>query len=79
LDEDPYRSSSRPYFVTGVLVERRFGNARLFVNAENVLDERQTAHDPLVLPARSSEGRWTTDAWSPLEGRAINAGIRYEF
>ncbi|MQA89813.1 MAG: TonB-dependent receptor [Gemmatimonas sp.] len=79
LEENPYRTMSRPYFVTGLLVERRFGNARLFVNAENLLDARQTAYDPLILPARSPEGRWTTDAWAPLEGRVFNAGIRYEF
>ncbi|MEX2569664.1 MAG: TonB-dependent receptor [Gemmatimonadota bacterium] len=79
LEENPYRTTSRPYFVTGLLVERRVGRARFFVNAENILDARQTRYDPLVLPARLPEGRWTTDAWAPLEGRAINAGIRYEF
>ena len=79
LEENPYRSVSRPYLVTGILVERRIGNARLFLNAENVLDARQTGYDPLVLPARSPEGRWTTDAWAPLEGRAINGGVRLSF
>ncbi len=79
LDENPYRASSRPYFLTGMLVERRFGNARFFLNAENILDTRQTAYDPLILPERSAEGRWTTDAWAPLEGRFFNAGVRYEF
>lgn len=79
MEENPYRAASRPYFLTGLLVERRFGNARFFVNAENLLDTRQTAYDPLVLPARSPEGRWTTDAWAPLEGRVFNAGVRYEF
>jgi outer membrane receptor for ferrienterochelin and colicins len=79
LEDNPYRTMSRPYVVTGLLVERRFGDARLFLNAENLLDARQTAYDPLVLPARSPEGRWTTDAWAPLEGRVFNAGVRYEF
>ena len=79
LDGNPYRSTSRPYIVTGLLAERRFGAARLFVNAENLLDTRQTGYDPLILPARSPEGRWTTDAWAPLEGRVVNAGVRYEF
>ncbi len=79
LEENPYRTTSRPYFITGLLVERRFGKARVFLNAENLLDVRQTAYDPLILPARSPEGRWTTDAWAPLEGRVFNAGVRYEF
>jgi iron complex outermembrane receptor protein len=79
LDENPYRAVSRPYVITGLLVERRFGPARLFLNAENLLDARQTDYDPLVLPARSPDGRWTTDVWAPLEGRVFNGGVRFEF
>jgi iron complex outermembrane receptor protein len=79
LDENPYRTESRGYVVFGFLVERRFGPARLFLNAENLLDARQTRWDPLVLPARASDGRWTTDAWAPLEGRVINGGVRWSF
>jgi outer membrane receptor for ferrienterochelin and colicins len=79
LEDNPYRDEGRPYLILGVLVERRIGNARVFLNAENLLDARQTRWDPLVLPARSHEGRWTTDAWAPLEGRTFNAGVRLEF
>jgi iron complex outermembrane receptor protein len=79
LDDNPYRTSSRPYFIVGLLAERRFGPARVFVNAENVTDARQTRWDPLVLPFRSPELRWTTDAWAPLEGRVINAGVRLDW
>ena len=78
LEENPYRERSRPYTVVGFLAERRIGRARAFVNFENLLDVRQTRYDPLVLPARSAEGRWTTDAWAPLEGRVVNAGVRIE-
>jgi outer membrane receptor for ferrienterochelin and colicins len=79
LEDNPYRDQSRPYLIVGVLVERRVGRARVFLNAENLLDARQTRWDPLLLPARSLEGRWTTDAWAPLEGRTFNAGVRLEF
>jgi outer membrane receptor for ferrienterochelin and colicins len=79
LEENPYRVDSRPYVSIGVLAERRFGPARVFVNAENLLDARQTRWDPLVLPERSREGRWTTDVWAPLEGRTFNAGVRLDF
>jgi hypothetical protein len=51
----------------------------MFVNAENVFDTRQTRHDPLLLPQRSPEGRWITDAWAPLEGRSFNGGVRWQF
>ncbi len=78
LDDNPYRAQSEPYVHIGVLAERRFGMARVFVNAENLLDYRQTRYDPLVLPARGIGGRWTTDVWGPLEGRVANAGIRLD-
>jgi len=79
LHENPYRETSPAYLIFGVLVQRRIGPVRVFVNGENLLDARQTRHMPLLLPARAPEGRWTTDAWAPLEGRTFNAGIRLEF
>jgi outer membrane receptor for ferrienterochelin and colicins len=79
LDDNPYRRASRPYVILGALVERHVGSARLFVNFENITDVRQTKYDPLVLPDRAPDGRWTTDAWAPLEGRVVNGGVRYSF
>ncbi len=79
LEYNPYRSESIPYWVFGVLLERRFGRARLFVNAEDLADFRQTRYDPLVRPSPNFDGRWTVDAWSPLEGRVVNGGIRFAF
>jgi iron complex outermembrane receptor protein len=79
LDDNPYRSASRPFGVFGLLAERRFGRARVFVNAENLANVRQTRYDPLVRPTRSTDGRWTVDAWAPLEGRTINGGFRLTF
>ncbi len=78
LVDNPYRDESKPYVHVGMLAERRFGPARLFVNAENVLGYRQTRYDPLVLPARGLGGRWTTDVWGPLEGRVANVGLRLD-
>jgi iron complex outermembrane receptor protein len=65
--------------VIGFLVERRIGPARFFLNAENLLDTRQTDYDRLVLPSQGADGRWITDVWAPLEGRAFNGGIRLSF
>lgn len=79
LEDNPYRSESEPHVVVGFLVERRFGSARLFLNAENIFDTRQTRHDPLTLPSRSGDGRWLTDVWAPLEGRSFNGGVRWMF
>ena len=79
LVDNPYRFTSKPYVHVGTLAERRFGSVRLFVNAENLLDFRQTKYDSLLLPARGIGGRWTTDVWGPLEGRVANAGLRVDF
>jgi len=79
LEDNPYRSESRPYSVFGALAERQFGQFRLFVNGENLTNVRQTHWDPLLRPTRASDGRWTTDAWAPLDGRNVNAGVRFRF
>ena len=79
LEDNPYREHGARHFLLGFLGERRYGSVHFFVNAENVLDVRQTHYDPLVLPAPRPDGRWTVDAWAPLEGRVVNAGIRVTF
>ena len=79
LDENPYRSVSRPYVVVGLLAERKLGRFRLFVNGENLTGVRQTRFDPMLLSERAADGRWTVDAWAPVEGRTVNGGLRLEF
>lgn len=79
LEENAYRAIGLPHTLVGALAERRVGGVRLFVNAENLLDVRQTRHDPLILPAARPDGRWTVDAWAPLDGRVINGGVRLAF
>jgi len=79
LHENPYRQQSRAYAVFGLLAERRIGLARVFINFENIGDVRQTRWDPLLLPQRLPDGRRTTEAWAPLDGRVINGGVRLGF
>jgi len=79
LDQNPFREASRPYAIVGFLAERQFSRFRLFVNGENLTDVRQTRWDPLVRPTRALDGRWTVDAWAPLDGRNINGGLRVRF
>jgi iron complex outermembrane receptor protein len=79
LEENPYRDISAPYVIVGLLAERQFGPIRLFINGENLSGVRQTNWDPLLRPTRAVDGRWTVDAWAPLEGRNINGGIRLRF
>jgi len=79
LEENPYRAVSEPYMILGLLAEKQFGRFRLFVNGENLTGVRQTRWDPLLRPTRAVDGRWTVDAWAPLEGRNINGGLRVRF
>jgi iron complex outermembrane receptor protein len=76
LDDNPYRVSSPAYAIVGALIRRRFGAAELFLNLENLGDVRQTRTDPLLRPAYSLRTGWTTEAWAPLDGRAVNGGVR---
>jgi outer membrane receptor for ferrienterochelin and colicins len=79
LEENPYRGVSEPYMILGLLGEKPFGRLRLFINGENLTGVRQTRWDPLLRPTRAADGRWTVDAWAPLEGRNINGGLRIRF
>ena len=79
LEYNPFRDISSQYVIVGFLGERRFGRVRLFLNAENLTDVRQGRWDQLLRPDRAADGRWTVDAWAPLDGRVFNGGIRLEF
>jgi outer membrane receptor for ferrienterochelin and colicins len=79
LEANPYRLGSAPYSVFGVLASRRLGRALLFINGENLTDIKQTDWDPLLRLSRGVDGRWTVDAWAPLDGRVINGGVRIRF
>ena len=79
LEANPHRSRSEAYSIFGFLAERRFGRYKVFLNAENLTDVRQTKFDRLVRPTPGRDGRLTVDAWAPLDGRSFNAGIRATF
>jgi outer membrane receptor for ferrienterochelin and colicins len=49
------------------------------VNGENLTGVRQTSYDPMLRPTRAADGRWTVDAWAPLEGTNVNGGLRVRF
>jgi iron complex outermembrane receptor protein len=79
LDDNPYRDRGTRYVLFGGLFERRIGAVRAFVNVENLADVRQTKYDPLIRPVPLPDGRWTVEAWAPLDGRVWNGGIRVSF
>jgi outer membrane receptor for ferrienterochelin and colicins len=80
LEYNPYRDFSKPYVLVGAMAEHKVAaHVKLFLNLENLTNVRQTRWDPLLLPERASDGRWTVDAWAPLEGRILNGGARFSF
>jgi outer membrane receptor for ferrienterochelin and colicins len=79
LVDNPYRTRSESYSILGLLAERRVGPVKIFLNAENLTNMRQTKFDPLVRPSQAIDGRWTVDAWAPVDGRTFNGGIRFTF
>ncbi len=79
LEDNPYRTESKPYVLFGFLIQKQLRAFQLYLNAENLSDVRQTKTDPLLLPQQAPDGRWTTDAWAPLDGRVFNGGVRVRF
>ena len=79
LDDNPYRSDSKPYLYVMAIAMRQFGALEVVANFENLLDVRQTKYDRLVRPAPTVGGRWTTDVWAPLEGFMANVAVRFRW
>jgi outer membrane receptor for ferrienterochelin and colicins len=79
LENNPYRERSSPYWHLGLLGQITIGQVSFFVNAENLLNVRQTKDDSLVLPEQAPSGRWTTNIWSRNDGFTVNAGLRFKF
>jgi iron complex outermembrane receptor protein len=80
LEYNPYRGFSAPYVIFGAMGERKVAkHVKLFLNLENLGNVRQSRWDPILLPNRAVDGRWTVDAWAPLDGRVINGGVRLMF
>jgi outer membrane receptor for ferrienterochelin and colicins len=80
LEYNPYRAFSSPYVIFGAMGERRVAaHIKLFLNLENLGNVRQSRWNPMLLPSRAEDGRWTVDAWAPLDGRVINGGVRFTY
>jgi iron complex outermembrane receptor protein len=79
LDDNPYRTNSKPYIYAMAIAMRQFGPVELVANFENLLDVRQTEYDPLLRRSPGVGGRWTTDVWAPLEGFMANVALRFRW
>ena len=79
LEGNPYRNKSKAFWHLGLLGQITLGRVSYFVNAENLLNVRQTKEESLLVPQQAPSGRWTTDIWSRNDGFTVNAGIRVQF
>lgn len=79
LEDNPHRTKSEAYWHLGLLGQITVGKVSYFLNAENLLNVRQTKDESLLLPEQAPSGRWTTDIWSRNDGFTVNAGIRIQF
>jgi iron complex outermembrane receptor protein len=66
--------SSQPYWLMGVMGERRWKHLSLFINFENILNVRQDKYQPVIVPAALRPS--FREVWAPLEGFVANGGIK---
>lgn len=78
-DNDPYRTTTPGFTTIELLLTQKVARQQLFFSVDNLTNVRQTNYGPVLLPAPSRLGHFTTDLWAPLEGRAVRAGIRASF
>ena len=57
LDDESYRSKSKPYVYLMAIASRQFGGVEIVANFENLLNVRQTDSDPLVRRTPMRSGR----------------------
>ncbi|MDI1356561.1 MAG: TonB-dependent receptor [bacterium] len=62
------------WFLAGML-ERKFPHGSVVLNCENMLDYRQSIHEPLV--TGSSKQPVFASIWGPVEGRVINLSLKF--
>ncbi|PAJ72151.1 TonB-dependent receptor [Pseudoalteromonas sp. NBT06-2] len=79
LEDNPHRTKSEAYWHLGLLGQITVGRVSYFLNAENLLNVRQTKSESLLLPEQDPSGRWTKDIWSRNDGFTVNAGVRVQF
>ncbi|GAB3761438.1 TonB-dependent receptor [Spirosoma pomorum] len=65
---------SRPYWLMGVMGERRWKHFSIFINFENILNIRQDRYQAWVLPPVAQPS--FREVWAPLEGFVANGGLK---
>ncbi len=78
IDRNPFRTQTPSYWLFGALLEKIFGQVRIYINFENIFDTKQSNFDPTYIGDPFTSGRFDRlHIYAPLEGRAINGGVRF--
>jgi outer membrane receptor for ferrienterochelin and colicins len=68
------------YPIVAALLRYRTGPWTVVLNAENVLDYRQTRRERVVLPVGGSYASPVfRELWAPVEGRVVNLSLNWKF
>lgn len=65
------------FWVTGLMLEKKFGTLSIFLNFENFLDTRQSKYGAMY--AGSPSNPFFAEIYAPTDGRIINGGIKIKF
>jgi iron complex outermembrane receptor protein len=76
---DTLYSASRAYVTLDARIEKNIRSVVLFAYGHNLTGVRQSQFFPVLLSASGSGGQWTRDAWAPLDGISLNAGLRIRY
>jgi outer membrane receptor for ferrienterochelin and colicins len=76
---DTLYATSHPYVTLDARVEKHIGPTILFVRGKNLTAVKQSQYAPVLLSASGAAGQWTRDAWAPLDGFVLNAGLRMKY
>jgi iron complex outermembrane receptor protein len=67
-------TTGRGYITFGLLVQKMWKHLDIFINAENLTDQKQTRWGNIYTGSMASPS--FTDIYAPLDGVVVNAGIR---
>lgn len=74
---DEEADATRNYWFLAAMISRTFGNTSFVLNAENLLDERQSRYMPLYTGTLANPS--FKPLFMPIDGRVVNFSVRIKF
>ena len=76
---DSASGKGTPYVTLDARFEKHIRRAVVFVYGKDLTGVHQLQFSPVLRPSSGFAGQWADNAWAPLEGRVINAGLRVTY